>query len=163
MLLGLSALAASPALLTIRYVYARRLPDVPARDSQIGSASGAEMNAIVRARVYMTEDRIDWHLWNWERWMTFNSVPGRLPRCASGGVSGYTSLDWDSSADYFELDIRLGAAVQAVIDGLSQRQQIAVKVQHGIMSAVYRLRDHSDAYEQARAEIGCGLHRRGID
>jgi len=108
----------------------------------------------------MTPDRIAWHLWNWNRWISRSTSPGRLPAHASGGIECYQS--WDIEGEYEEADRVAGAAVQAALDGMAQRLRLAVYVEHGIMAAVFRLRDHVDAYADACMELGRLLPRRGL-
>jgi hypothetical protein len=109
----------------------------------------------------LSPERIEWHLWNWERWMHFCRLPGQMPKVASSGAR-YTSTDWDSSLDYDELDRRLGESTAAAIDGLDARLRTAVLVEHGIMAKAYRRPDHAAAYGQACAALGAALHRRGL-
>ena len=108
----------------------------------------------------LSADRVDWHLWNWERWQQHSVLPGRYPNHASGGLRGYSSLDIDS--EYHELDRSAGASVQAILDGMVPRLRLAVYVRHHI-TRVYILRGSVDeAYDEARGILAAGLAQRGV-
>lgn len=109
----------------------------------------------------LSPERVDWHLWNWERWMHCASLPGRLSKQASGGVRGYTNYDGDYTEEYAEADRSAAAAVQAILDGLPPAQRTAVYVRyrivthHGIVNV--------DAYfTEACSVIAAQMPRRGF-
>jgi hypothetical protein len=108
----------------------------------------------------LSPDRVEWHLWNWTEWMRHSRSPGALPKRASGGCSGYRS--YDIEYEYAEADRVAAVAVQAIIDGMPPRQRTAVYVEHGVMSAVYRVRDHDAAYTDACNILGAQLASRGM-
>ena len=119
-----------------------------------------EGSGIFRGVRMMTSERIEWHLWNWTNWMQQPSRQGTFSNRASGGLRGYTNFDIES--EYEEADRVAAAAVQAILDGMTQRLRIAVYVQHGVMSAVYRVRDADAAYVEACSLLGAQLARRGL-
>lgn len=110
----------------------------------------------------LSPDRVEWHLWNWERWMEHSRSPGKISKRASGGIVGYTGCDGDYTEEYEECDRQAAAAVQALLDGMVPWLRLSVYVRHGI-TAVYRI--HGDvevAYCQACATISVGMARRGF-
>lgn len=104
--------------------------------------------------------RVEWHLWNWERWMRRPSREGEPPSTASGW-DGRT-YDHDSERGYDTSCIVAAKAVDAVIDGLSQRLRIAIHVEHDLVAAVYRMRDHEAAYGEACCALSALLSARGL-
>lgn len=114
--------------------------------------------------VGLSPKRVDWHLWNWERWHQHWTRPGKLPRRASGRAEGFTHTGNvnDEEAMYEENDRGSAVAVQAIVGELSERHRISVYVEHGIMSAVYRLRDADAAYGEACDILSVQLAKRGF-
>ena len=128
------------------------------------------MNAIAERRARgLAPDRVEWYLWNWERWMERSRSPGKLPNRASGGIEVFRSgLDPDDEYAYDEMCRRCGAAVQAVLDGLQPRLRLAVYVRHSIshesaLRAVYVLRGDPEAnYAEACGVLSVQLSARGM-
>lgn len=109
----------------------------------------------------MPPDRVEWHLWNWERWMQHSRPPGKMPGRASGGLEGYTGYDGDCTEQDAEADRFAGAAVQAVLDGLPDAQRMAVYFKHGIVKMV-GIRDIDASYAVACSVLASKLPKRGL-
>lgn len=112
----------------------------------------------------MTDDRVRWYLWNWERYSlrhksTSGSSGEGYPRRSlvfKGSNNSLTFEEMCRTAD------RISArAVDAIVDGLPQAQKLAVHHIH--LASVFRLRNLEDTYDLARAAIGAGLERRGME
>lgn len=108
----------------------------------------------------LSQDRVEWHLWNWNNWMQYSTSPGKHCNHASGGIRGYTNFDVE--AEYEEGDRVAARAVQAVLDDMPQRLRIAVYVAHGVMAAVFRLRNSDTAYDEACCILAVQLAKRGM-
>jgi hypothetical protein len=108
----------------------------------------------------MTDDRIDWHLWNWERWMRRDRGRGAgYPRQASGGIGRSHRSDFDTMVE--TADSRCARAVDAIVGGLTPACRGALYNKHGL--AVFRgIRDEPGHYDEARRVIGRKLTRKGI-
>ena len=107
----------------------------------------------------MTEDRVDWHLANWARWMRDGHVGTGYSSRASGGIGQSSNSDFESMCK--NADNRCAFAVQAVIDGLSDAKRCALH--HEYLHAVYLLKWPLDvALREARYLVGRDLDRRGI-
>lgn len=117
-----------------------------------------------REGVAVTEDRIEFHLWNWSRWMGVRVValPPGAPKKASGGMGVSHRSDVDTMTR--AADNRCAAAVDAIIDGLSPIERAAIH--HFHLEAVFRFPrvglGAEKAYALARDRIGFELDRRGI-
>lgn len=110
----------------------------------------------------LTQDRIEWHMWNWEQWMHRRTQEG-LPSSTANGFDDLPTYDRDSERGFELYCINSAEAVQAVIEGFSLRLRLAVNVQHGLVAAVFRLPGgHAAAYEEACALVGSQLAKRGI-
>ena len=110
----------------------------------------------------LTQDRIEWHMWNWEQWMHRKTREGYEPGTASG-FGNLETFDTDSQRGFELYCINSAKAVQAIIEGFSLRLKLAVNVQHGLVAAVFRLPGgHAAAYEEACALVGSQLAKRGI-
>lgn len=126
----------------------------------------AEKNSGGTSNRVMTIGRVEWHLWNWERWQQHSRSPGKLPKRASGGIENFSSLDWNSQTAYEESDRRAAAAVQAVLDGLDHRCRLAVYLKFGIAEpsaylSLFRSKDEqSDCYATACAILAVELPKR---
>lgn len=117
---------------------------------------------VLMATAGLSLDRVEWHLWNWERWMTFCRLPGQLPNHACVGEN-YRSYDRDSDGAYDESCRRSAVAVQAVLDGMAPRLRLTVYVKHGISEAVYKLRgDPEENYAEACDLLAVQLSARGL-
>lgn len=107
----------------------------------------------------MTDDRIDWHLWNWARWhRQAGERVGYSSRASGFSRTGLRDFD----AMVATVDSDCAGAVEAVLDGVSVSERCAVH--HFHLDAVYRFPriPLADTYNAARAAIGRGLDRRGI-
>jgi len=109
----------------------------------------------------LTADRVEWHLWNWQNWMTHCTMPGQYPKRASGGIRGYSNFDVET--EYEEGDRVAAAAVQGILDGMVPAQRLAVYVRHGITRQVFYLRVTIDeAYAAACLVLAAQLAHRGM-
>lgn len=107
----------------------------------------------------MTGERLDWMLWNWERWMHRSSHRLGYKPTASGGMGRSGSDDFDEMVD--RADSRCAQAVDALVEGLTPAQHAAVYHKH--LAAAFRVRGDLDAlYRDACEAIRRGLVRRGI-
>jgi len=106
----------------------------------------------------LSDERVGWHLWNWERWQQYSRSPGRYPSRASSGIIGSSHLDFDETLA--GIDRNNAEATEAVLWDMTPQLRLAVHVTHRINS-VYRVRDVESAYAIARVELGIGLARRG--
>lgn len=111
----------------------------------------------------MSKERVEWHLWNWERWMfrrggIFRSMwyPGK----ASGGMGRSHCSDFDEMVE--AIDRRCAKAVDAAIYDLPQPQRLAIHHKH--LGSVYRVRcDLDTTYAEACVGVGRELAKRGIE
>lgn len=99
------------------------------------------------------------------KWVTFmhgEAKPAGYPTKASGGVTGYTSLDLDNVAAYENLDRVLAEKTDAVINGLTPIEQCAIH--HRYLQAVYRFqRETFDVVlDRAKCKIEIGLRKRDV-
>lgn len=113
----------------------------------------------------MTDERLDWHLWNWENWH-YRGQTGDLARgfsnLASSGIGRKSSSDFDSMVA--SVDDRCALAVETILDECTPAQRSAVH--HFHLAAVFRF-PHIGygakvAYDEARERIRAGLTKRGI-
>lgn len=109
----------------------------------------------------MTDDRVDWHLWNWAIHMrrgTSNHLKHR--NAASSGIGRSGSEDFDQMVD--SADKRCAEATGTAIDDLPKNDRCAVYATHleqpcdlpPVAVAIY--------YRAACIEIGRKLDRVGI-
>lgn len=111
---------------------------------------------LIHGRAMMDDARIDWHLWNWERWMQDGRIVRGYPSRASVGGST-ASRDFDAMVA--DADNRCAMACDAIIESLPLREHAAVYSAH--LTAVRRV-DLTGAYDTAKAKIGRSLDRRGV-
>lgn len=110
----------------------------------------------------MTEQRLDWHLWNWANWMRRDAgvVRGYAGR-ASGGLRG-NGTTGAFEEECYAVDLRCARAVDAAIEGLPSPEKVAVyhynlgALRHGVIGI-------GDVYDEARERLRKELTRRGID
>jgi hypothetical protein len=107
----------------------------------------------------LTDDRVDWHLWNWQRWQQHSRSPGQFSGRASGGIIGRSSVDSDEMLN--ELERNCATATEACLWDMSPRHRLSVHIVYEI-NTVYRLRDLEAAYAEARGFLAMGLWRRGV-
>lgn len=103
----------------------------------------------------LSDERLDWHLENWTRWMK------------SGGVSlGYARMyqvgRMDFEAMCHAVDRWAARVVDAAIDSLAPADRAAVYHRH--LAAIFRFpRESVDAvYRRARERLKIDLSRRGL-
>ncbi len=88
----------------------------------------------------MSDDRVEWHLWNWGRWH-------RTP----------TECYPNHSA---------GEATEAALNGMAPRLRLAIYMQYGIVThagAVYRIRGSVEAaFAEAKSALAILLSQRGM-
>lgn len=126
------------------------------------------MKAVLKKQVgscavqFGTPDRIDFHLWNWARWMRsgqeVDGFPGRAGVCSSGG----TSKSFDEMAE--SEDQRCAKVVNVILDNLPPAQRISIYMERGIMGRVFRFErlTYEKALEFGKAALGRELSRRGV-
>ncbi len=111
----------------------------------------------------MTDDRLDWHFWNWAEWQRaeYTIAHGYPTRAASGLGRSHarTFPELVASADK-----RCAKAVEAILDGCTPLERNAVHHIH--LAAVFRFprlgQSVEDAYARAREQVRSGLIARGI-
>lgn len=110
----------------------------------------------------MTDERLDWHLWNWERWQFRGGMPRlRLPGRASGGMGRSHCSDFDEMVQ--RVDTRCARVVNAIVwHTLPEPQKVAVLYEHGVI-LMHGLKDLLAAYDAACERIKRELMKRGID
>lgn len=110
------------------------------------------MNAVVES------PRVDWHMFNWERYMRSVGLLNLAYSASQGhrGGSDFEGMCRDS-------DQVSALAVDALIQDLSPARQASVWVEHGL-TAVWRFprENRSVLYAEAKEAIGKGLKARGI-
>jgi hypothetical protein len=114
----------------------------------------------------MTDDRVEWHLWNWSVYATIAQEKfeaGHIARDygsrAAGGIGHSHSNDSDSMVA--EIDARCAYVVDLLIGELPEGERIAVRHVH--LEAVYRMRNHDALYAMAKLRLRKGLVQRGIE
>lgn len=109
-----------------------------------------------------TPERIEWHLWNWSRWMRSGQEVEGFASRSSGCSDGGTSKSFDEMVE--AEDRRCAKAVDAVLDNLPAPQRIAIYVEQGIMGQAFRFErvTYAQALAQGKAALGRELARRGV-
>lgn len=109
----------------------------------------------------MTEDRVDWHLWNWAQYHRRSRArPQGYPN-ASTGLHNYTSgLDFDAECDW--IDKRCAIATDAAVDDLPALERMAVYAKH--LEGLWGLPEPALGlyYRSAIGMLGKRLDRRGV-
>jgi hypothetical protein len=118
-----------------------------------------------KSTVRMEDDRLGWHMHNWQRWMKLRSYPGRLPGRASGGIGISGSRDFDAMCA--TEDGKCAFAVDAIVQELPSAQHAAVYIFHDIAEeGAYAFRfprnNKEELYVLALETVRAGLTRRGI-
>lgn len=113
----------------------------------------------------MTDERLLWHLWNWEQWHykgQTGDVGRGWPTLAGSGVGQTQSRDFDSMCA--SVDDHCARAVEATLDDCTPVERAAVH--HFHLRAVFRFprigRGAELAYEAAKEKLRAGLTKRGI-
>lgn len=77
----------------------------------------------------INDDRVEWHLLNWRRWMQTGEFAGLgLSGRASGGIGISHSADFDQLAD--GADRNVAKMVDAIIRGLKPLEQKALRCRY---------------------------------
>jgi hypothetical protein len=107
------------------------------------------------------DSRLDVLLENWAEWMRAGSYGQGYPKRTPGLRStGGTDLD----AMTHDVDVRLARAVDAIVDGLPQNEQLAVLRAYRLTADVWRLREPWDALlARARVAVRVGLKQRRVE
>lgn len=110
----------------------------------------------------VTNDRLEWHLWNWERYIHSGEMrqlwfSKRAAVCVGNG----TVADFDALCAVE--DNRCALAVDAAVNSLPSVQRCAVHHKH--TAAVFRFprANLETEYEQAKVSIRRHLMRTGIE
>ena len=108
----------------------------------------------------MTDDRLEWHLLNWQLWMHSGHGVEGLPRSSVGLSSGGGQAAFDDLADASER--RVAAACNAIIESLAPAPAAAIYNRY--LHAVYRFpRDDQEAqFSRGRECVRVGLMAKGI-
>jgi hypothetical protein len=109
----------------------------------------------------MSDERLDWHVWNWARWHRARGRrQGDHQGRASGGIGKSGSSDFDAMVA--AEDTRSAYAVEAIVNDLPAPQSNALH--HVQLEAVFRFTraDPRPHYDAALAAIRAGLVKRGI-
>lgn len=107
----------------------------------------------------MTQDRVEWMLYNWSQWMhggKSGHLRAKTAKCWS--ESGYRT----SNEMLVGIDKRCAAATDACIDALPTLEKVAIYAMH--MQGPWNMDNTalSVAYRSACGAIGRNLWRRGI-
>lgn len=120
----------------------------------------AERVVCMRVDPYFDYDRVDFHLFNWARWMRSGGtailgIPGRA--CAGMGISH--SADFDQLAD--QSDRVAAKAVDAVIRDLKPLEAKAIRCSY--LGEDWTAKEQEGAVLViAKESVRMGLNRRGI-
>jgi hypothetical protein len=74
------------------------------------------------------EDRVEFHLFNWAKWLRGSGMRLGYPSRASGGIGISHSADFDQMAD--NADNTIASWVDAIIRGLGNLEQKALRVEY---------------------------------
>jgi len=107
----------------------------------------------------MTEDRVEWMIWNWARWMHAGKSSHLRAKTSSVGKTSSGST-FDEMVE--TVDKRCAAATDSCVDALRPNDKAAVYAMH--LQGRWYLPDPMLAphYRTAVVEIGRNLDRRGI-
>ena len=112
----------------------------------------------------MTEqqDRLEWHLENWARWMGSGGTtdlrgPNHAHGCTSWGDS------WDSEAVYERMERRCAGIMDAMIGSLPPAQQAAILCEYEVARAFNFPRgNYHELLVLAKAKLRSMMHSRGL-
>lgn len=110
----------------------------------------------------MSDDRLDWHLWNWSNWQR-SSFAGSVRELWYPGASEAIGISHSTTFDELvaAVDHRCAEAVESALDDCPTAERCAVHHVH--LHAVYRPRiGLQAAYGSARLRLAAGLDERGI-
>ena len=108
---------------------------------------------------------LEWQLTNWARYMRGDELPQGAPSRACGGLQNYSNMFGDFDVACEHMDCQLAEATNAAIEGLpSQAEQVALYVEYGVASTVFRFtREPFDQVVlRAKHNVRKSLERRGI-
>lgn len=114
----------------------------------------------------MPESRLEFHFWNWERWMKRDSVTDGYPGKAAGCIGGGYSQSFDDMVD--AADVRCARILDALVGSLTPIERAAIS--HKYLYAVFRHgRDGAErqtflelALIRARLKVAEWLVARGV-
>lgn len=126
------------------------------------------MSAVIATRggnlavEFGTEDRVEWHIENWRRWMRSGKEVDGFEHRACGMSDGGTSKGFDEMVE--AEDRRCAKIVDAILDNLPPPQRIAIYMHTGIMGRVFQFTriTYHQALTQGRGALGRELARRGV-
>ena len=136
----------------------------------MSASMGVEMGSKIATRVMSREksteasfgspERVEWHLWNWSKWMRSGANKQAAPRESSGLTSGGASQNFDDMVE--AVDRRVAATMNVIIDDLPPAQSAAVH--HEYLHSVYRFPRGNFAALLAEAKLGVGhgLAKKGV-
>jgi len=114
------------------------------------------------AVTFGTPERIEWHLYNWRRWMRSGQEVDGHARESTGLSDGGTSKGFDEMVE--SEDRRCARVVDTILSNLPAPQRIAIYVERGIMGRVFRFErtTYEQALKEGKAALGRELARRGV-
>ena len=106
------------------------------------------------------EQRLEFHLDNWRRWMRSDVITDGAPNRAAGCIGGGYSRSFEDMID--SADVRCALTVDALIEGLSPGQRAAIH--HCYLRAVFRFPrgNYEDLLAEAKRRLDLGLMARGV-
>ena len=111
-------------------------------------------------QIEATDDRVEWHLWNWRRWMQTGEFAGLgHSGRASGGIGISHTADFDQLAD--QADRTVAKSVDAVIRGLKPLEQKALRCRY-LHEEWTSILQQAQIVIVAKESLRLGLNRRGI-
>lgn len=123
---------------------------MPSANDKFAAATNAE------GKFVLSEDRLDWHLWNWARWVEAK-WDAELAYTISTATSGPASFD-DLCV---EMDRYCANVTRAAINSLTPVE--ACSIFNRLMNDVFRFRGSPEAaWQSARARLARDLYTRGL-
>lgn len=114
----------------------------------------------IETRPYVNDDRVEFHLDNWSRWMRTGGYTGlSAPHRASGGIGISHTADFDQLADI--ADMQSAKACDAVIRGLRPLEQKAIRCAY-LGEEWTSVLQEGAVLVVAKEAVRLGLNRRGI-
>lgn len=121
-------------------------------------------------KMFVPDDRLGWYMEIYEDWFfsrgVFSGGGTYVAEGYSSRASGGMIVSWNRDSDSLYADVcrRCAEAVSAIVDELPQPEQIAIRVKHCEVKAVFRLREPIEVvYGRALQLIKRGLLRRGFE
>lgn len=115
---------------------------------------------VIAMKPHVDYDRVEWHLWNWARYMRTGGYAGlSISGRASGGIGISHSADFDQLADL--ADRSSARACDAVIRDLKPLEQKAIRCAY--LGEDWTRPEHEGAVlVVAKESVRLGLNKRGV-